>query len=135
MPRADQIRVAGTSGFTLVEVLVALVVAGLGLSLLMEAASSGIESTTAADRYIYASSMAQSHLALVGHTLPLRKGDYFGDDGDGYRWRVKIAEPLVQAGSGAKPVIGLYRITVIESWRNGASQKSMSLYSERSGSP
>ena len=135
MPRADQTRLPGTSGFTLIEVLVALAIAGLGLSLLMEAASTGMESTAVADRYIYASSMAQSHLAQVGHVLPLKKGDYHGDDGDGFRWRVQIADPALQAGSGAKAGVGLYRITVIESWRNGVSQKSMSLYSERSGPP
>lgn len=135
MPRADQIRLPDTSGFTLVEVLVALVIAGLGLSLLMQAASSGLESTMVAGRYIYASNLAQSHLALVGHTLPLKEGNFYGDDADGFRWRIEIADPLLRAGLGAKTGVGLYRITVTESWRNGASQKSMSLYSERSGPP
>jgi general secretion pathway protein I len=135
MPRADQIGLPDTSGFTLIEVLVALVIAGLGLSLLMEAASSGMESVTVADRYIYASSMAQSHLALVGHTLPLKQGNYSGDDDHGFRWRVQIAAPLLQAASGAKASVGLYRVRAIESWPSGASQKSVSLYSERSGPP
>ena len=135
MPRIDQIRMRDETGFTLIEVLVALAIAGLGLSLLLEAASSGLESTTVADRYIYASSMAQSRLVLVGHTLPLKKGDYYGDDGGGFHWHIVIAGPISQGGSGAKTGVGLYPVTVIESWRNGASQKSMSLYSERVGPP
>jgi general secretion pathway protein I len=124
-----------SSGFTLIEVLVALAIAALGMALLMQATGTGIESTTMADRAIHATSMAQSHLATVGHALPLRKGDYAGDDGGGFHWRVHIPDPVSRAGSGTVAAAGLYRVMVTESWRNGISQKAVSLYSERVGPP
>ena len=120
-------------GFTLIEVLVALAIAGLGLALLVAATGSGLESSTAAARHILAASHAQSRLALVGSIVPLRKGDYSGDDGGGFHWRVHIADPISQAS--ADGVVALYPVTVTESWNDGARQRRLSLYSERLGQP
>ena len=119
-------------GFTLIEVLVALAIAGLGLALLVAATGSGLESTTAADRYVQAVSLAQSRLAQVGRSLPLKKGSFSGDEGRGFRWRVAIAEPVAQPAPGK---LALYPVTVTESWQGGMGPKSFSLASERLGTP
>jgi general secretion pathway protein I len=130
MLRTD--RPAAASGFTLIEVLVALAIAALGLALLVAATGSGLENAAVADRSIQATSEAQSRLAQVGRTVPLKKGDYFGDEADGFRWRVHVADPLSHARAGG---LALYQVTVTESWRSGAVQKKLSLYSERMGPP
>jgi len=127
MPHIEQ-----EHGFTLIEVLVALAIAGLGLAFLMAATGSGLESSTAAGRYTRATSHAQSRLAEVGLTLPLKKGDRFGDEGDGFHWRVHIGDPLAHGNGGGA---ALYPVTVTESWQSGAQQKRLSLYSERIGPP
>jgi general secretion pathway protein I len=132
-PRAESTASSASSGFTLIEVLVALAIAGLGLGLLVAATGSGLESSTAAARYLQATSQAQSRLAQIGLTLPLKKGDYFGDEGGGFRWRVHIAESISHPSSGVEVV--LYPVTVTESWKNGRQEKSLSLYSERVGQP
>ena len=125
-----------TGGFTLIEVLVALAIAALGLALLFAATGSGLESVAAADRYMQASSHAQSRLTWVGRALPLRKGDYSGEEGDGFHWHVHIADPASHEGTGpqAQP-LAIYPITVTESWQSGVAQKRVSLYSERVGPP
>jgi len=120
------------SGFTLIEVVVALAIAGLGMAMLIAATGSGLESSSAAARATLATRDAQSRLAQVGLTVPLKKGDYFGDEGGGFRWRVHVADPLAH-GNGGGAV--LYPITVTESWRAGTMQKTLSLYSERAGPP
>lgn len=122
------------AGFTLIEVIVALVIAGLGLAMLMAAAGSGLENVTAADRYIQAASLAQSRLAQVGKSLPLKKGNYTGDEGEGFRWRVRVADPVSQA-TGKTTALALYPVTVTEIWQGGATPRSLSLYSERLGPP
>ena len=126
MPRNDSI----AAGFTLIEVLVALAIAALGLSLRMAATGSGLQNATVADQYIQATGRAQSRLALVGRTVPVRKGDYSGIEG-GFRWHIQIAAPLPRVGAGP----ALYPVTVTESWPSGAGQARVSLYSERLGPP
>jgi general secretion pathway protein I len=119
------------AGFTLIEVVVALAIAGLGLSLLVAATGSGLESTTAADNTVQAIAHAQSHLAEVGRSLPLRRANYSGEEG-GFRWRVHIADPVATAASGK---FAIYPVTVTENWLAGTTPKSFSLYSERLGAP
>lgn len=126
MQRADRLR---QSGFTLVEVLVALAITGLGLALLIAAAGSGIDNSTAAARHIQAISLGQSRLAQVGKTLLLKTGDYTGEEGDRFHWHVHIGSPLVHENAL------LYPVTVTESWRDGIRPNRLSLYSERVGSP
>jgi general secretion pathway protein I len=133
MPSIEQ-PTSSASGFTLIEVVVALAIAGLGLGLLVAATGSGLESSSAAGRATLATSHAQSRLAMVGLNLPLKKGDYSGDEGDGFRWRVHIAGPSA-TGAVGNVALALYPVTVTEFWQNGAQQKTFSLYSERIGPP
>jgi type II secretion system protein I len=118
-----------SAGFTLIEVLVALAIAGLGMALLLAATGAGIDNSTEAARHVQATSLAQSRLAQVGRTLPLKNGEYDGEEGNGFRWHVHVGAPAVH-GTAA-----LYPVTVTESWKNGMRQKRLSLYSERVASP
>ena len=122
---------AAASGFTLIEVLVALAIAGLGLALLVAATGAGLESSAAAARHVQAVAQAQSRLTQVGLTLPLKKGDYSGEEVGGFQWRVHIGEPVSHAAAAVGAIMALYPLTVTESWREGGRQRSASLYSER----
>ncbi|HKY19232.1 MAG TPA: prepilin-type N-terminal cleavage/methylation domain-containing protein [Rhizomicrobium sp.] len=132
MPHRDR-----TAGFTLIEVLVALAIAALGLAALFAATGSGLDSGVAAQRTLQATSLAQSQLAQVGKALSLKKGDYSGES-NGLRWRVHMDAPVFHGGPGhAGPgaALSLYPVTVTVGWRVGAQQKTFSLYSERLGPP
>ena len=134
MPRLEPMASPASSGFTLIEVVVALAIAGLGLALLVAATGAGLESSTVAARHIQAASQAQSRLAQVGLTLPLKKGEYLGDDVGGFHWRVHIGDSISHASAdGGATALALYPVTVTESWREGVEQKRLSLYSERVG--
>jgi general secretion pathway protein I len=124
------------SGFTLIEVLVALAIAALGLGVLVAVATTGIGNAGLADKYIRATSLCQSHLAELGFTIPLTPGTYSGGDGEGFRWRVHIGslESHRQDAAGAT-ALRLYAVTVRESWPSGASWRSVALSSERVGPP
>lgn len=123
------------AGFTLIEVIVALAIAALGLALLMVASGDGTRNARTADAYIEAAQRAQSRLAQVGIVLPLKQSSYSGDDGNGFRWRVRIGPPLTQAASsqeGAK-MMGLFSVDVTISWNEYGQDRSMTLHSERLG--
>ena len=125
-----------SSGFTLIEVLVALAIAGLGLSFLIMAAGTGLESTSAADQYIQATRRAQSRLAAVGVTGQLRPGEQSGDDGGGYAWRLRVSEPVLHAtrdGGDEKTLLGLYSVELTVRWRSGVATREVSLQSQRLG--
>lgn len=115
------------AGFTLIEVLVALVLAGLGMALLFAASGSGIGNSSAADRQIEAVSLAQSRLSQIGRTMPLKKGDYDGREEGGFSWHAHIGVPASHGNTA------LFPITVTESWRDGLRQRALSVYSERVG--
>jgi general secretion pathway protein I len=137
--QADRRRYRSTqSGFTLIEVVVALAIATLALSFLMAAASTGLGNAGLATQYIEATRRAQSHLDELGVTAPLAAGVRSGDDGGGYSWRSRVSEPRVHDAVPAHEImarLGLYAVEVTISWRNGDSIKSVSLRSQRIARP
>jgi len=128
-----EIRTASAaSGFTLIEVLVALAIAALGLGALMIAASQGLGNLRTADNYIEATRRAQSRLATVGTELKVEEGDWSGDDGGGFSWRVQ-AHPV--PGTDEKAPFIPYDILVTVAWSSEGKAKSVSLQSQRLGPP
>ena len=126
---------AGRYGFTLIEVLVSLAIAAIGMALFLSATGMGLQNNAIADQYIQATRLAQSHLATVGLSLPLRPGVRSGDDEGGFRWQIRISAPLAQARSreeqSSSPM--LYPVEVDESWQSGFSRREIALRSERLG--
>jgi len=64
-------------------------------------------------------SRARSRLAEIGRFTPIRAGEQQGDDGGGYRWRVRVAPSgtIPLSGDGRGPRLGLYAVTVWITWR------------------
>src|SRR5437899_10476379 len=81
---------AAARGFTLLEIVVALTIAGLALVGLFRAGSGGVLAVDAAGRYSEAVQRAQSHLAAVGRLAVIAPSDSEGEDGGPYRWRVPL---------------------------------------------
>ncbi len=123
------------AGFTLVEVLVALAIAALGLAFLMAASGAGLNNARTADTYIEATERAQSRLAQVGISLPLKQGSYRGDDGQGFGWRVRVGPPVTQPVSSQDGVkrLGLFPVEATIVWQEDGREKSVTLHSERLG--
>src|ERR1700751_3340361 len=89
------------NGFTLLEVVVALAIAGLALVGLFRAGRGGLFAVDTAARAEEAVQRAQSHLAAVGRDATLVTGEFTGDDGGGYRWALHVA-PLTSRQSLAQ---------------------------------
>jgi general secretion pathway protein I len=128
-------------GFTLLELLVAFIIAALALAVLFQGASGSLRSVALANQYQQALSRARSHLATVGHGLALAPLHQSGDDGSGFRWQVEIdlagtAAPLRQPADavfGPSPHIALYTVQVGESWVSGAGSREVRLQTRRVG--
>jgi general secretion pathway protein I len=77
-------------GFTLLEVLVALVIFGLAFGVLAQIFQTGFRQSATAERMTTATLLARSQLARVGVDLPLEIGEIEEDAGDGFRIRTRV---------------------------------------------
>lgn len=123
------------AGFTLLEVIVALAIAALAVVVTFRAGGDGLFAVASAGRAEEAVQRAQSHLAAVGQDVALLQGATEGDDGGGYRWRLRIepaAQRRVPATAGSPPAVTtLYNVEVAITWRGRGRSHSVVLKTER----
>jgi general secretion pathway protein I len=125
---------AAERGFTLLEVLVAFIIAALALGVLFGGGIGGLTAANVARRYQEAISRAESHLAMAGNGPDFQPQDRQGDEGGGYHWHLRIA-PVELGTPAAKgdPVAALYAITVTMSWTVDRNTRSVTLQTARTG--
>jgi general secretion pathway protein I len=129
-------------GFTLLEVVVALIIAGMAAMALFEAVGTGLHATQTASLYDQAIVRAKSHLAAKTHGTSLAPGDQRGDDGGGFHWRLRVApvasvtlRPVGLGGPGATSAfpVALYAVTVWIGWNDGGTERQVRLDTEQVG--
>lgn len=81
---------AKDKGFTLIEVLVAFSILSMTLAALLSLLSTGARNTQIADEYSRAVVWAESRLAELGVTRPLRKGVTHGSFDADYQWELRV---------------------------------------------
>jgi general secretion pathway protein I len=127
-------------GFTLLEVMIALVIAALALGVLFASGLSALRAAHAASRYEQAIARARSHLALAVHAAPLVAGDWQGDDGGGFVWHLRVT-PLASTdvrplnavtlrGASSFPLT-LCTLSIRIGWREGGRQREVRLDTEQ----
>jgi general secretion pathway protein I len=124
------------AGFTLLEVMIAFVIAALALSMLYQGATGGLRATAAATRVEEAISLAKSHLAAIGRGQGIAQQDSSGVDGDGFDWRLHV-QPIStrqltlsdsDRANDTKPTAAvLYDVEVTESWTDAGHAHHVSL--------
>jgi general secretion pathway protein I len=133
---------SGQRGFTLIEVLIAFAIAAMALGLLFQAASSSGGAAHLAGNYEEAVSRAKSHMALMGRESEIAPGERSGDDGGGFRWRVKITPSAVSqpppqdAQAPQDPQAPAARLTLFDvevsvSWTDGGRPHAVVLHTQR----
>jgi general secretion pathway protein I len=85
------LRRSRAEGFTLVEVLVALAILALSLTLILRTLSSGLFYQQRAKMLAEATLQAQSLLARIGADLPLVPGRVEGETASALSWQIEIA--------------------------------------------
>ena len=115
---------AREAGFTLLEVLVATVIAALAMGVLFRGAAGSVQAARVAAHVQEATSRARSRLAVL-ETVPPVPGELTGDDGGGYRFRTRIT-PLQRGGGFA-----LFSLHVTIGWSLDGAERGVSLQSRR----
>jgi general secretion pathway protein I len=125
---------ASARGFTLLEIMVALAIAGFALAGLFRAGSGGMLAADAAGHVDEAIERAQSHLAAFGRIAAITPGETEGDDGGGYRWQLRARKLAAwQVGVGATAATTLFEVEIVISWKAGGGRRSVVLSSLRLG--
>ena len=102
---------SGENGFTLLEVIVALAVLAISLTLALRTISGGVYYQQQARTLADATALAQSLLARIGGDLPLRQSVESGALANGLGWQVQI-EPYGSASERREWPVAAYAVSV-----------------------
>jgi general secretion pathway protein I len=111
-------------GFTLLEVLVALLIFGLAFGVLAQIFQTGFRHSATAERTTTATLLARSQLARIGIDLPLEIGEIEEDAGGGFRIRTRV-EPAEIEVAADEFVPLLVQVSVV--WGLEADQGEVAL--------
>ncbi|NHN90423.1 prepilin-type N-terminal cleavage/methylation domain-containing protein [Acetobacter sicerae] len=99
-------------GFTLLEVIIALMISGFALAAMLGSLEAGLASGGRAQRDLYATSLARSQLAGVLSTLSMRPGSQSYDLEGHYHSDVEIRQIADAPTKGGGDRVGLFSISV-----------------------
>lgn len=123
----------GTAGFTLIEVLVALVIFVAGYLVVYQSVSLAWRGAQVAWGESAAVRLAQSRLAAAGVETRLQEGESSGETADGLSWTVRV-EAYQGAGTdsvaeraGRVGKVAGYWVTVTVRWGGGVLRRTRSL--------
>lgn len=128
----------GPDGFTLLEVLVAMAILGVGLCVVLELFSGGLRSAKISEEYVRATWYGKGKMEEVLSSKDLTEGITEGAFDPEFSWtlEVKKANPSVPtiepAGEEAESLpVDLYQVVLKVSWPSGARQRTLELESLR----
>lgn len=126
------------AGFTLIEVVVALAIAGVALVAIARVFGSSVAGEATASSAAAALAVAEEQMADAEATVVLRPGSSEGIFAGRYRWRTVIT-PYKDADAGPvdplASTLRLLRIEVAVAWSDGSSRRRIALETLRLGPP
>jgi len=116
------------SGYTLIEVLVAMVILALSLTVLLRIFSTGLRNISVSEDYARAILIAEAQLESAGTGYVLAAGSTDGVAGQKYRWTQTIETYLPYPDSATiKVPLDAYTVTVDVEWPNADRMRRVSL--------
>ncbi len=125
-------RLTHQRGFTLIEVVIALAILGVGLIVIIELFSGGLRLGRVSGEYTTAANYARMKMEEVRLKPSLEEGVEEGDFNDLYRWQVdvkKIDTLPVEKNRDFHPPAELFQIRLNLIWKSGGKERSMGLES------
>ena len=115
------------NGYTLIEVLVAMMILAMALTVLMRMFSAGLRTIDTSADYAHAALVAQSQLAATGLAGAITIGETYGSEAK-FRWIRTVSEYRAGALENAQNIpLGAYRVTVVVEWPGRVSPRSLKL--------
>ena len=118
------------AGFTLLEVVVALAIAALGIGLVMQVFAGGLRNIDRADAYLRAVTIAESQLARVGSEIEIANGSKSGETDSGFAWTISMSQ-FAPEEFDFDETLRLYEVVVSVEWGPAVTRRSLDLHSMR----
>jgi general secretion pathway protein I len=114
-------------GFTLMEVLVALAIMGIGLTVILELFSGGLRLGRISEEYSKAMNYARIKMEEVTLQDHIEEGTEEGEFDGTFRWQVEIekVEMLpIEKTPDFKPPAELFKVKIDVLWKSGTKERS-----------
>jgi len=126
------VREKRTGGFTLMEVVVALAVLGVGLIVIIELFSGGLRVGRVSGEYTRAVGYARVKMEDIALAREIKEGMEEGEFDKNYRWRLEVMR--VDLLPGEQPVditlpVDLYQIKLQVIWKSGSQERAAAVES------
>jgi prepilin-type N-terminal cleavage/methylation domain-containing protein len=121
-------------GFTLLEVLVAMAILGIGLIVIIELFSGGLRLGRTSEEYTRAVGYARMKLEEISLAKTLEEGIEEGEFDREYRWQVEVKKvDLLPPGRETiyQPAVTLYWVRIEVLWQSGIRERATALESYR----
>ena len=121
-------------GFTLLEVLVAMAILGIGLVIIIELFSGGLRLGRTSEDYTRAVGYARMKLEEISLAQSLEEGIEEGEFDREYRWQVEVKKvDLLPPGreTSYQPPVALYWVRIDVLWKSGTRERTTALESYR----
>ena len=111
------------SGFTLIEILVAVSILGISLAVILQLFSGGLRSGRLSDQYTRAIFHGREKMEEILLSPDLTEGDLGGEFDDAYRWRARIVRIEPDEDEKDSLPFDTYEISVKVMWNQGEKEK------------
>jgi general secretion pathway protein I len=126
-------------GFTLIEVVVALAIVGVGLTVIIELFSGGLRLARASMEYTKAVNYARTKMEEMTVKRTIVEGTEEGESDDrSFRWQVAVKKVdllSIDKSMDYKPPIELFQFKIDVFWKSGSKEKSTSVESLKAIKP
>jgi len=126
-------------GFLLIEVVVALAILGVGLTVIIELFSGGLRLARASMEYTEAVNYARMKMEEITMKPAVEEGTQEGESEDKtFRWQVgvkKVDLLFIDKSVDYKPPIELYQVKIDVFWKSGSKEKSTTVESLKAIKP
>jgi len=122
------------NGFTLLEVVVALAILGVGLMVIIELFAGGLRLGRVSEEYTKAVNYSQMKLEELALKPPAEEGVEEGEFNETFRWKIetkRIDLLPFERDTDFKPPVELFHVKIDVIWKSGLKERSVGLESYR----
>ena len=134
MHQGSRAKAKFTQGFTLIEIIVALAILGIALTVIIELFSGGLRLGRFSKEYTNAVNYARMKMEEIESQENIEEGTLEGEFDPIFHWRVgmkKVDILPAEKSADFKPPVELFQIKVDVMWKSGSQERSASIESYR----